>query len=83
MKRRCASGDRKKYVYYRCTDRMENGKKIKGCPAVCVKDELLESQLKELGLDHMERLELVEKVERIIVNQGGGIEVYMKNRMWL
>lgn len=83
MKRRCASGDKKKYVYYRCTDRMENGKKIKGCSYVCVKEEFLESQLKELGLYDMERLELVEKVERIIVNQGGGIEVYMKNGMWL
>ncbi|MET3569084.1 hypothetical protein ABID13_000703 [Enterocloster citroniae] len=62
---------------------MENGKKIKGCPSVCVKEEFLESQLKELGIEDMERLELVEKVERIIVNQEGGIEVYMKNGMWL
>lgn len=39
--------------------------------------------IKELGIEDMERLELVEKVERIIVNQEGGIEVYMKNGMWL
>lgn len=62
---------------------MENGKKIKGCSSVCVKEEFLESRLKELGLDDMERLELVENVERIIVNQEGGIEVYMKNGVWL
>lgn len=73
MKRRCASGDKKMYVYYRCTDRRENGKKIKGRPSVCVKEEFLESQLKELGLDDMERLELVENVERIIVKQEGGL----------
>ncbi|MDD3251887.1 MAG: hypothetical protein PHV18_04935 [Lachnospiraceae bacterium] len=29
MKRQCASGNKKMYVYYRCMARMENGKKIK------------------------------------------------------
>lgn len=48
-----------------------------------MKEEFLESQLKELGLDDMKRLELIEKVERIIVNQVGEIEVYIKNGKWL
>lgn len=65
----------KKYVYYRCTDKVADGKKIKGCSSVCIKEELLENRLKELGIDNAEHWDLIKKVERINVYQGGFIEV--------